>query len=289
MNIVHFTRSTLTWLACLYALLLAPLASASLLWQIEKEGKQNHIFGTIHVADRDIVKLPAHVDRVVSQADVLLLEVKQGAQSQQVIADRTTLQESTLRQLVGSDLYGQISAVMKQRGMAPASLQRLKPWAVGLMLNFPVPSLEPVLDVSLQYRFQNAGKPVHALETIDEQLDLFDRLTLQEQIEFLHLSLQQQADFDRNLTRMKDLYRAGDIDAIHAFAQSQTLKVHSPVMERLMTEIVERRNRRMFERLRVYLNRSGNLVAVGALHLPGEHGLLQLLRKAGYRVQPVRP
>ncbi|HEX4938725.1 MAG TPA: TraB/GumN family protein [Candidatus Kapabacteria bacterium] len=45
----------------------------------------------------------------------------------------------------------------------------------------------------------------------------------------------------------------------------------------------------MFERLRVYLNRSGNLVAVGALHLPGEHGLLQLLRKAGYRVQPVRP
>ncbi|HEX4938962.1 MAG TPA: TraB/GumN family protein, partial [Candidatus Kapabacteria bacterium] len=95
MNIVHFTRSTLIWLACLYALLLAPLASASLLWQIEKEGKQNHIFGTIHVADRDIVKLPAHVDRVVSQADVLLLEVKQGAQSQQVIADRTTLQEST--------------------------------------------------------------------------------------------------------------------------------------------------------------------------------------------------
>ncbi|HVL01312.1 MAG TPA: TraB/GumN family protein, partial [Dongiaceae bacterium] len=168
-------------------------------------------------------------------------------------------------------------------------LQRLKPWAVGLMLNLPTQSLEPVLDVSLQYRFQDAGKPVQSLETIDEQLDLFDRMTLPEQVEFLQASLEQIPEFDSNLAQMKQLYRAGDIDAIHDFAKNQTHKVKSPVMERLMAQIVEQRNKRMVERLRGYLQSSGNLIAVGALHLPGQDGILQLLRNAGYRVQPVTP
>lgn len=289
MRNLHFTRFAVVWLGCLFALLLAPLASASLLWQIEKEGKRNHLLGTIHVSDRDIVTLPPHVDQVVQQSDALLLEVKQGPKSQLAIADRTRLEESTLRQLVGDDLYQRVVKVMKQRGMSPASLQRLKPWAVGLMLNFPTPSLEPVLDVSLQYRFQNEGKPVQSLETVDEQLDLFDHLSPQEQIEFLRASLAQLGEFDENLARMKMLYKAGDIEAIHAFARSQAHDMRNPVMEKLMEKIVEQRNVRMFQRVQAHLNASGTLIAVGALHLPGEQGLLELLRKAGYRVNPVKP
>lgn len=289
MQNMHFTRSVICWLGFIYAVMLSSTASASLLWHIEKAGRQNHILGTFHVADRDIVNLPRYIDQVVGNAGHLILEVKQDARAQQIIADRSLLQRSTLPQLVGRDLYGRVTSAMKQRGLPAAGLQRLKPWAVGLMLNFPAPSLEPVLDVSLQYRFQDAGKPVSALESIDEQLDLFDQLPLEEQIEFLESALQHLPEFDRNMTQMKQLYKAGDLNAIHRFAEEQLTQSDSAAMERLMTSIVEHRNQRMFLRLQPHLTRSGTLIAVGALHLPGKQGLLQLLKNAGYRVTPVTP
>ncbi len=294
MQNMHFTRSVLYWLGILFAVALTNVvlthtASASLLWTIEKAGKQNHILGTFHVADRDIVKLPPHVERVVGRSEHLVLEIRQDARAQQIIADRSLLQRATLPQLVGRDLYGRVTMAMKQRGLPAAGVQRLKPWAVGLMLNFPAPSLEPVLDVSLQYRFQEAGKSVSALETIDEQLDLFDRLPLDEQIEFLESSLAHLPEFDGNLAQMKQLYKRGDLDAIHRFASEQLAQTGAPALERLMKNIVDHRNQRMFERLQPHLKQSGTLIAVGALHLPGQQGLLQLLKNAGYRVMPVTP
>jgi uncharacterized protein YbaP (TraB family) len=258
-----------------------------MLWQIEKAGRQNHILGTIHIADPDVAQLPGHIEAAIQQSQQLVLEVKQDVRSRQRIEDRTRLSSSSLRALIGQDLYQQVVDVMKLRGAEGPSLQKMKPWAVGLMLNYPVSTEQPVLDVGLQLRFQNAGKEVNALETIDEQLDLFDRMPMPEQIEFLALSLRQLDHFDADLATMKRYYRAGDLEAIHRFARQQLRQLGSPSMTRLMHEIIQVRNQRMFDRLGPYLAGSNTLIAVGALHLPGEQGLLQLMKNAGYRVRPV--
>lgn len=275
------------WCLCLWWL--AQTAQASLLWQIEKDGRRNHVLGTFHVSDPEIVTVPPHVNRIVVAARQLVLEVRQDSRSQQIIADRSLLTQATLSQLLGPELYEQVVQAMRARGMAPAGVQRLKPWAVGLMLNFPAPSLDPVLDVSLQYRFQAQNKPVQALETIDEQLDVFDHLPLADQIQFLASALEQLPDFDRNLEQMKNLYKAGDLEAIQHFAQAQMKQTDSAAMTRLMHAIIDQRNQRMYERMQPYLQQSDTLIAVGALHLPGNTGVLQLLKNNGYRIRPVNP
>lgn len=270
-------------------LLLVRPAAASLLWQIEKDGRTHHLFGTIHISDADIIALPAHVEQVVKSSRQLVIEAIADGPARQTMAERSLLASNSLKNVVGEALFADVASAARARGVPPASLVRLKPWAVGLMLNVPTPSLEPVLDVHLQYRFQDSGRAVHALETIDEQLDIFDQLPMPDQIAFLKSSLAQLEDFDTNMAHMKSLYLAGDLDSIHRFSEQQTSSADHPVMKQLMYRILDERNERMFTRVQPYLLESGTLIAVGALHLPGPQGLLQLFRQAGYTVKPIAP
>lgn len=278
------------WLSGLWLLVcLAMPAHASLLWQLEKDGKVHHLFGTIHISDPDVIRLPSHVESIVQSASALVIEVLLDDATRQAIAERTLLSSSTLKKVLGMELFNEVASAVKERGVPPSSLLRLKPWAVGLMLNVPTPSLEPVLDVHLQYRFADTQRPVHGLESIDEQLDIFDELALAEQIEFLKTSLAQHAEFEATFNRMKALYLAGDLEQIEQFARTQSAKSASSTMDKLMYRILEERNHRMFARVQSHLAQSGVLIAVGALHLPGQQGLLQMFRDAGYSVRAVAP
>lgn len=277
-----------TWLFALLVLVSQP-ATASILWQIEKDGATHYLLGTIHISDADIIAIPPHVEKIVNASRQLVVEAIADDKARQSLADRSLLVSDNLKNVLGPDLYADVSEVVIKRGVPPASLVRLKPWAVGLMLNVPAPSLEPVLDVNLQYRFQDSGRPVNALETIDEQLDIFDELSIDEQIEFLKSSLAQLDDFDDAFAKMKVLYLAGDLDAIHRFSLQQSSKGETETMKKIMVRILDERNQRMFARAQPYLAQSGTLIAVGALHLPGQQGLLQLFRQAGWKVTPIKP
>ncbi len=270
-------------------LLVSGTSSASLLWKISKNGISHHVFGTIHISDADIIALPPAVERIVSGSSRLVVEAVSEDVNEQAIATRTLLKSATLRSVLGSELYDEVTRVAQSRGMSPAGLIHLKPWAVGLMLNVPISTKEPVLDVYLQQRFLGGGRSVFALETIDEQLDLFDQLPQADQIEFLKASLSQQEEFDAMFSTMKSLYLAGDLDALQAFSRQQTDKANSASVQRLMERILDERNQRMFARVQPYLRQSGTLIAVGALHLPGQQGLLTLFKQAGWTVTAVTP
>lgn len=270
-------------------LLLFRPAAASTLWQIEKDGRTHHLFGTIHVADADVVALPAHVEQVVRSARQLVVEVISSDDARRTMAQRTLLASNTLKNVLGDELFASVASAAQMRGVSPEGLAHLKPWAVALMLNVPLSSSEPVLDERLQYRFEGSGRPVHALETLDEQLDIFDQLPLAGQIAFLESSLAQLADFDANMAQMKSLYLKGDLEAIQDYSRQQLDSADDPLMRQLMHRLLEERNMRMFERVQSRLTESGTLIAVGALHLPGQQGLLQLFRQAGYTVLPVAP
>lgn len=269
-------------------LLVRPVAASSL-WQLEKDGRTHYLLGTIHVSDPEIVNLPPHVAQAVQSSRRLVVEVISDAVSQRRATARALLASNTLDKMLDKALFEDVASAARLRGVTPERLVRMKPWAVALMLNFPMPAREPVLDVALQYRFQDSERPVHALETLDEQLDIFDRLPLSGQIAFLELSLAQAADFDAYMDFMKSLYLQGDLEAILRHAQALMDNTHNPLMADLMYRMLDERNLRMFDRLQSHLEETGTFIAVGALHLPGWQGLLQLFRQAGYTVRPVVP
>ncbi|MCG8668663.1 MAG: TraB/GumN family protein [Pseudomonadales bacterium] len=265
----------------------------SRLWKIEhpkQETRPSYLLGTMHLSDKDIVNLPPHIDSVVARTDSLAIEVKLDQKAQKSLAELSALRgNKTLSDLIGSDTFQRIVSLLQPRGMSPLGLQRLKPWAVALMLNYPPPSLDPVLDYSLQLRFKRNKKPIYQLETAEEQIQLFDSMSVENQVGFLMHSLVQQRHFDMYLLAMKRLYIEDDLDGLQALANSQMDEVEQPFLQDLFRRLIEERNIKMANRMGIHLQSGNSLIAVGALHLTGNKGLIQLLRYRGYNVTPVLP
>lgn len=264
----------------------------SRLWQVQRadvaNGKPSYILGTMHLADKDIVNLPPHIDSVVRKASSLTLEVKLDASAYRTMSKLSTLNGAkTLSDLIGHKDFKTVVSILKPRGITEFGLQRLKPWVVGLMLNYPPLSLDPVLDYSLQLRFERKGKPIYQLETAQEQIQLFNGLSLKEQIHFLKYSLSQYKNYDFYFNQMKKHYLNDDLDSLEALAKQQMGDVEESYLKKLFVELIDKRNLKMVDRMGVRLREGNALIAVGALHLTGDYGLIQILKDLGYTVTPI--
>jgi hypothetical protein len=155
-----------------------------------------------------------------------------------------------------------------------------------MALSMPPPRTGEFLDLVLQARATRQNLPVSGLETVAEQLAIFDGLPLPQQIALLEDTVRMQADLDKEFEALHKAWLARDLAAIVAISEK-----HQPDDERLYNEVMDRllaqRNRRMAERMAPMLRQGGAFIAVGAAHLPGETGLLRLIEKAGYRVTVV--
>ncbi len=265
---------------------------SSRLWKIESRADKkiapSYLFGTMHLADKQIVNLPPHIQQVVYSADTLAIEVKLDAESQRALSTLTALQgDETLSDLIGNTQFKRVAQLLEAKGVSEYSLQRLKPWAAALILNYPPASLDPVLDYSLQLKFSQQNKPVYQLETAQEQIEIFDHLSLGDQISFLEYSLKQQDHFDFYLQKMKQLYLDDDLEGLQALALEQMEDINQPFMLQLFSNLIEKRNIKMVNRMQFHLKAGNSLIAVGALHLTGPKGLINLLRYKGYKVTPV--
>jgi uncharacterized protein YbaP (TraB family) len=181
---------------------------------------------------------------------------------------------------------------MNKKGMTPLESIRLKPWAAMILLSRPESQGGYALDEQLYHWAINQDKNLCALETLSEQLAIFDHLSHQDQISLLIDTLD-------NSVAMKDLnealivaYLSGNLDKIY----QQSLEIdggNSELAIRLRERLIDQRNSIMVYRLIPVLDIGYAFVAVGSLHLPGKQGLLQLLREKGFIVttpaMPVSP
>ena len=126
---------------------------------------------------------------------------------------------------------------------------------------------------------------LHALESLDEQLGLFDRLAPADQIDMLRIAVRDSRHLDEIFTNLVDAYLARDLDAIYRLLEEQATGQTARLQSFFSDELIDRRNQRMVERMQVRLAEGNALIAVGALRLPGEDGLLRLLERRGFSIQ----
>jgi hypothetical protein len=163
----------------------------------------------------------------------------------------------------------------------------MKPWAAATALSMPVPETGRVLDVVLFQRAQQAGKPLHGLETIAEQLEVFDGLPLEDQVGLLRDAVEQVDGLDAMLAELLAAYKRQDLAAMMAINEAAMAAGDQRLAGEFQRRLIVDRNHRMAERMEPWLNQGGAFVAVGALHLPGEQGIVSLLRQRGYSVRAV--
>ena len=275
--------------------LLANLAVAGsnfergLLWRIEKSGSPaSYLFGTMHIEDPEVVKLATPVQEAFDRADGVTLEVVLDPQSLLTMATAFMLNDgSTLESHIGSKLYTRSVKAMSAHGMPEMMVARMKPWAVAVTLMTPPPETGVVLDLMLYQQAMAQGKPVTGLESPMEQMSLFDSFSRQEQIELLKDTLDSIDELPRMFAELKSAYLERNLARL-VKVSDDSMSDHNPgLVDDFNRKLIIERNHRMVERMQPVLKQGQQFIAVGALHLPGEEGLLQLLSSQGYSVSAV--
>lgn len=269
--------------------------SQGLLWQVARaNGEPSYLFGTVHSSDERITALPPPVADAFARSQRLAIEL--------VVDNAAILKLSRAMLLPGGERLDDLLTESQVARLEDAAahfrmpvgmLTRFKPWGVMMLFSLPpeehlrvASGLKP-LDESLRAQAEAAGKPVTGLETIDEQIATLDGMTQEDQLRMLDTTLAQAGEIERIFAAMRDAYLARDLavvyDILNAAAAADATGAVARFEERLLID----RNRRMVERMADLLQQGGAFVAVGALHLPGQQGILQLLSDAGYQVTPV--
>lgn len=266
----------------------AKSASRGLLWKIETPGKApSYLFGTIHSDDPRVTELAPPVQAAFQQAKSFTMEVVANAPGLVSMAEAMFFKdEKTLEQVLGKALYAQTLKALSQRGLPAAGVEKQKPWAVMVALSMPRPKHGLFLDMALQLEAARAQKPTFGLETMEEQIGVFNEMPLSEQVDLLQETVRHAATIDTQIEELTRAYLSRDLaelEAIVAKYQPAGNRSYEKIMDRLLNQ----RNRRMLERMRPRLGEGSAFIAVGALHLPGRQGLLRLLEQAGYGVTAV--
>ncbi len=131
------------------------------------------------------------------------------------------------------------------------------------------------------------GKPIHGLETADEQVNSFQKIPLADQVTILKAVVENYDSVERHNERMISSYSRGDYGAIAAMANNHLGLSDGRASRVLRKHTVDDRNLRMVERMLPRIEEESAFIAVNAVHLPGEHGVLHLLEQRGYSVSPV--
>lgn len=266
------------------------------LWQVERDGgAPSHLFGTMHSSEASVATLPAPAARALDGSRGLVLELVLDAGVNLQMAQAMMLTDGrTLSGILGPERFARVGSAAGRYGMPAAALEALQPWAVAAILGLPPDELarqqsgQTPLDQVLQNRAKAAGKPVHGLESVAEQIAVFAGLGEADQIAMLDATLALAPEVERIFDDLKRAYLAGDLDALHAMAEAQQAGTDPELAVRIEDRLIDARNHRMAERLTPHLAKGGMFVAVGALHLSGDEGILHLLEQQGYRVTKVQ-
>ena len=259
------------------------------LWEIRgAAGPPSYLLGTMHSDDPRLLELPDPLVSALRDARSFTMEVVIDPSALARLSQRMTLpaDESLQRMLDAGDWRRLVGAMQRRRVPEPA-LRRMQPWAVAMALSMPEQFSGLALDLYLQQYAQRLGKPVHGLESIDEQVAIFDGLSRAEQLALLRTTLVQLPQLPRLIEALTEAYLSRDLAAMQALTEAQVAIGDARFNQRFMQRLVDQRNLRMLRRMQPRLREGGTFVAVGALHLPGTQGLLCLLREQGYRLKRV--
>lgn len=274
----------------LTALLLASLAHADpLIWMAEDDDSRLYLAGSLHLLPESAYPLDPIYERVYGDISRLVLEadltqLESPTNQTLLLASAQADTDATLRERIGDAMYDDVRRHAKRLGLPLFSLDSLKPWFVGLMLELTAYQQagfrpEHGLDQHFSRRAIGDQKPIRGLETPDEHMRLLVGLGDGEigSTSTLAATLSQFDRYDNLPESIFTAWRNGDLEAMTELVDTMA-DDYPQAFDRLLAD----RNLRWINDLVGLLAGPDNvLVIVGAAHLPGHTGLLALLESEG--------
>lgn len=272
-------------------------------WKIEKDGlAPSWLLGTMHVTDPRVTALPEAARPAYKQAATVVIESTDVLDDQKVAAammgrpDLTMIADGkTISNLINADEVKKLDDGLKSRGIPLLAVARMQPWLISSFIALPACETKRknsgtvFLDKKLALDAKAEGREVLGLETMAEQLQAMADLPVEFHIRGLIETLALGDRMTDIFETMTALYLEGKVGEIMPMIKAATPDTtgdgegYTAFEERLIRD----RNHVMAERAAPILTKGNVFIAVGALHLPGEEGVVALLQKQGFKVTPV--
>jgi uncharacterized protein YbaP (TraB family) len=271
----------------------------SLLWEITGNGiqKPSYLFGTIHIYDSSIFKIPDEVYTAIDLCDNFAMEidVNQIDQSKLLQQIMITDPDSTLDKLLEPEIYNEIQKIPFFRIMGDMANQ-MKPFYIQQYILIENPLTLQSVELNLNSHANSKSKNITGIETVDEQLEAIDSMPLSEQaqgiIDIYNYCKREHLEFaeagQKLFNTIQITYKEQDFDKLVHLEDEFKMTTNSSASD---STLIGSRNINMANRIDEFIKQNKTLfVAVGSLHLPDYNslrGIVALLKEKGYNLRPI--
>ena len=272
-------------------------SNAQLVWKISGNGikKPSYILGTHHGCPftycdsiPGLMKAFDKADNIIGEINMIEFAEMSPERMQKMQAMMMMPADTSLLSLFSTEEAAKVNEWLgKKMGASLEMLSVMKPMTImvtvqnkEMMEVIPEIATMTSIDKYMQTLGQSKGKSIGELESADYQMELLYGNSLEEQADAL-LEMIDHGDSKGLLQQLTDAYKSQDLDTLWEIFQEQMTGYEYDA-------IVKVRNLNWEKQMKELLPKQSTLFVVGAGHLPGESGMINLLREAGFKVKPVK-
>lgn len=277
--------------------LLCLTSNAQLVWKISGNGikKPSYILGTHHGCPftycdsiPGLMKAFDKVDNIIGEINMIEFDQMSPERMQKMQAMMMMPADTSLLSLFSTEEAAKVNEWLgKKMGASLEMLSVMKPMTIMMTVQnkemmevMPEIATMTTIDKYMQTLGQRKGKTIGELETADYQMELLYGNSLEEQADAL-LEMIDHGDSKGLLQQLTNAYKSQNLDTLWKVFQEQMTGYEYDA-------IVKVRNLNWEKQMKEMLPKQTTLFVVGAGHLPGEYGMINLLREAGYKIKPVK-
>jgi uncharacterized protein YbaP (TraB family) len=259
----------------------------SLLWKISGNGlsKPSYLYGTIHIKDKRAFQLGNAVIPAFNRCSSFAGEIVLDNNSQASLMGMIFMSgDTTLDMLLSKKDYKFVKEFAEEKlGALSSMVDRVKPMFTSAMITELDMKQDKTftLDEYFQKLAAEKNMNVKGVETVGEQISAIDKIPLMQQAKMLVSGMKEQKNDSRIVESMIRLYAAQNLDSLAILVNEYD------TTEAFNSVLIQDRNKVMAQRIGLMIIPESVFIAIGAAHLPGKNGVIELLRNKGFEVQPV--
>ena len=261
----------------------------SLLWQISGNGiaQPSYLYGTIHIISHDDYFLGKNVKRKLQNSNEVIMEIDLKKMDIGALAQLSILPEGKfIKDYMSDSDYTILQSFMEDSiGIKKSTFEnaygKLKPFFIEQLIFFNYLGQDKE---SYEENFKKLAEerniPISGLETYDEQLKFLEEIPLEDQLKSMVKTIKNYTSETEKLGQLVVYYKAQNLTALSkSFEEEED--------QELNTKLLDKRNSNWIPKIQSAIKNKSCFIAVGAGHLVGANGLIELLKKQGYTVEPI--
>ncbi len=249
------------------------------------------MLGSIHLLKKEIYPLNKKIEDAFDKSNILVVEANINNigqfDIQKLIEIAFYPENESLEKHVSRETYEIIKKEFGGLGLPLEFINKQKPWFLALTLTsmeLVKLGFDPIYGIDVHFLSNASGKKILELESLDYQINLFSRFSDADQELFLLYTLKDLNTLSQELDKLIHAWTSGDTKSMESIITKSIKKDRR--MSSIYEKLIYERNRNMASRIEEFLKtKETYFVIVGAGHLVGNKGIIEILKRKGYHVE----